>query len=170
MTYNQRDIGARIVTKNAFNPVTLNSSSTAENNVEQTGVTIDRKSTTPGTQLFLSGKVSIPVSYSLGATRTVTFTSNIEHSSASSAGWADATDKDGNATVTKVFGTTSSTAAQTGNDVVEYDVDLGKLKQYVRVMLKANFSQSTTASGSDDADVGGVLILGGSDVTPSALS
>jgi len=162
MTWNQRDIGAQIVTKNAFNPVTLTAGSGADGS-EQTGVTIDRGNTTPGNQLFLSGKVSIPVSYSLGANETVTIVSNVEHADPGGS-FADVTDKDGNASVTKVFGSTSAGSAQTGDEVLEYDLDVGKLKQRVRVMLTATFS----AASSDDADIAGVLILGGSDNTPAA--
>lgn len=163
MVATQRDIGAYIITKNAFNPATHTAGSSLNDGIEANGVSIDRNNTTPDTTLYLSGKVSIPVSYSLAAAETVTVASNLQHSSNGST-WADLSDKDGSTVASVVFGTTAATAAQTGDVVHEYDVNLAKAKEFVRIQLTTTFS----AGSADTADIAGVLVMGGPDRTPAA--
>lgn len=160
----QRDIGAYIVAKNAFNPNTLNCNSTAENNVWQNGVSINRALTTPDTTVYLSGKICIPLSYSIAAARSALAKVQLQDSAAGST-WAVVTDKDGSTAASLTLGSSSSTAAQTGNVILTTDVNLAKCRQYVRVRVKVDFMGTTN---SDDADTAGVLIMGGPTRTPAA--
>lgn len=142
------DAGARIVTKNALNPQTVTAGSTADG-TEQNGASIDRL-TVGNNQTFRSLKVSLPynASYSTGTTGQIDF--NLQHSSATSAGWADYDDIDGS--------TANSVTLTTGaSGVAEADFDLGGAKQYVRVQVTV--THGTTAS--DDVDIGGVAVLAG---------
>jgi len=159
----QRDIGAYLLCKNALNPVTLNESSTAENGIWQNGVSVNRANTTPDTTLYLSGKIAVPISYSLAAAETATAKVQLQDSAAGST-WAVVTDKDGSTAASLILGSTASTAAQTGNVILATDVNLAKCRQYVRIRLKVTFTGTST----NDADVGGVLIMGGPDHTPAA--
>ena len=160
----QKDVGAFLKVLNAVNPAEVTAASTAEDNVEVNGVTVDRISDIAGT--YLSAKVAIPYSYALSATETGTIKVTLQHSSLSSAGWADFNDKDGSTANTATFGTTGSTAAQTGNGQLAIDVDLNSKKRYVRIQVLPNLSE--TGTGADDTvDYGGVWVFAGADTLPA---
>lgn len=161
MVSRHHDIGSQITVKRAAANTSVTAGSSTTDNVEVNGVYIDRLSN----EVFLSGKVAISVSSSLGAGNTISVTSNVQHSSVSSSGWADyAYAQQGSTTVaySETFGSTSSTAGQSISDVAEYDVDLGAAKRYIRVQFTPNMS----ASSAETATLAAMMVLGGGDFRP----
>lgn len=158
----QRDIGALITGKAALQFYTANANSTAEQGVEVNGVAIDRNAFN---DLMLSAKVMVPVNYSLATAAKVTLVSHFQTADSSTGTWADMELNDGTTAASKVVGSTGSTAAQTGDDLMEYAVDLSGAKRYVRIQVTPTFAPSSTTT--DDADIGGVLVFGGADQPPA---
>lgn len=162
MTSFQRDIGAYITPKNALNPVTVTAGTTADAN-EYEGHIIDRRSDLD--DLLLSAKVVLNYDASLGTTgASLTLASNIQHSdTTASSAFSDYDDKDGStgASVTETR-TTAGNASPSG--VLAYDVDLSSAKRYVRVQATPTLSATAT----DTADIGGVIVFGGSDQPPAS--
>jgi hypothetical protein len=165
MTAMQKDIGSRILTVGCINPIVLNSSVGSEDNTEQNGFAVDRELLNPGQPLALSGQAALVYSYSLAAAKTVALTWNLQHSSAASV-WADFNDINGSTGQSKTIGTTSSTASQTGNGTSRANFDFSGAKRYLRMQYKMNFSATAT----DDADVGGVIVFGGYDTVPASTA
>ena len=164
----QKDIGAYILTLGAVNPIVLNVNSTTEDNVEQNGFAVDRELIAPGKPLQLSAQAALFCSYALAAAKTVAVTWNLQDAVSSTGPWTDFDDSDGTTGQAVTYGTTSSTAAQTGNRTSRAKFNLSGAKRYLRMQYKLNFS--ATSTGTDDADVGGVLVFGGYDTVPSSTA
>jgi hypothetical protein len=154
----QRDVGAYLKASNALNPATF---TTTNDDAEQTGTNIDREAFS--NHPALSCKVIIPYNASLAATETLTVVSNFQHSSASSAGWADFDDKDGS-TQNSVVTTTGTTAATTPAAVLTYDVDLSSAKRWVRIQITPTLS----AASADTCGIAGTIVFGGENTLPAA--
>lgn len=165
MTAMQKDIGSRILTVGCLNPIVLNSSVGSEDNTEQNGFTVDRELLNPGQPLALSGQAALIYSYALATAKTCAVTMNLQHSSAASS-WTDFNDINGSTGQSRTLGTTASTAAQTGNGTLRANFDFSGAKRYLRMQYKFNFSATAT----DDADVGGVIVLGGYDTVPASTA
>lgn len=161
----QKDIGSFIRTVGCLNPIVLNSSVGSEDNTEQNGLSIDRELVLPGQPLQLSAQAALFYSYSLTTAKTAAITWNLQHSSAASS-WTDFNDIEGTTGQSATIGSTGSTATQTGNGTLRANFSLGAAKRYVRMQYKFNFSATAT----DDADVGGVLVFGGYDTTPASTA
>lgn len=153
------DIGAYIKGAAALPGQTITSSTSS--GVEQDGTSFDRQSLT---YLYRSCKVIVPVSASLDAAATLTIAGNLQDSTSGST-WVDYSNKNGVVSTSAVFGTTASTAAQTINDVFEFDVDLGAARRYIRCQVTPTLS--APASTTDSVDLAGVFVLGGPPVLPS---
>lgn len=156
------DVGAMLVFDG------LAASTAAEDNVEQNGLTVDRELVRPGYPLQQSCQVAINYGYSLAAAETCVLTWNLQHSSAASS-WTDFDDEDGTTGQTKTIGSTSSTAAQTGNGTARANFNLSGAKRYVRSQYKANFLDGTTAA-QDDLDVSSMIVFGGYDTVPASTA
>ncbi len=155
----QRDIGAYLVVKEAVNPQVVTAGGGADG-VEINGTAIDRLAIRYPT---LSCKVAIPYYVAgVGSTDTVTVVSNLQHSSLSTAGWADLPNRDGTTISSVVF--SGTTAASTGTGTLAYDLEIGGAKRYVRVNVTATLS----AAGVDTADIAGIVAFGGQDTLPAA--
>ncbi|KKN90101.1 hypothetical protein LCGC14_0232140 [marine sediment metagenome] len=156
----QQDVGAYLHGVNALNPAVVTATTVAAG-TELDGVDINRLS--DPVNLTVSAKVIIPYSYSLAAAETATLKSNAQDG-ASTTAYTDYDDKDGSTANSVTVGSTATTAAQTGNGVLEYDLDLAAARQYVRIQLTPTFS----ATSADTNDVGGVMVFGGGTVLPAA--
>ncbi len=152
----QHDVGAYITSRAALNPEVV---TTTGDGSERNGTAIDRNALN---SVALSAIVTIPYYGALAAAKTVTIKSNVQHSSVSSAGWADYNDKDNSTANTVTAGSTATTAAQTPSGVLEYDVDLAAAKRYVRVQVTPTLSATAT----DTVDIAGVIVFGGGGVLP----
>lgn len=155
----QRDIGFYVTTRHGLVAQTVTAGG-ANDGTAITGTAVDR--TDSNRQLFLSGAAVVPVSYSLAAGETLQVEVKNEESSASTGPWTEFANKDGSTAFTQTIGSTSSTAAQTGNTTVKSDLDFSSRKAFVRQKVTLTFS----AASADDADIGGVMVLGGPDSYP----
>jgi len=63
------------------------------------------------------------------------------------------------------LGSTASTGAQTDNDQIVQDIDLGDKKRYVRIIGTIDFSATSSA---DYVRMGGCLVFGGANELPAA--
>lgn len=157
MTSPSRDIGAYIKSGLSVVPQSAVTAGSSLDGSEITGTAFDRLSLT--SEPYLSAKVVIPYTSALSAGETATIVANVQDSVASSAGWADYDDKDGSTANTANL----STAALSGT--LEFDIDLSRAKQYVRIQLTPTISSTAT----DTVTVGGgVFIFGGPNILPAA--
>src|SRR3990167_932521 len=153
----QRDIDSHLTAVGAYNPIVLNSS-VGGDEAEINGFAIDRNTIrSSGYPLQDALQAAVQYSYSLAAAKTCTLGFNLQHSTASSAGWADYDDKAGSTRQSVVIGTTASTGAQTGNGTLRGNFDLTAAERYVRMQIEADF----TAAATDDLDVGAMLVFDG---------
>ncbi len=159
----QKDVGASLACKFIVGPRVIDAGTTTEDAVEISSTAIDRVALT--NHPYHSAKVIFPYSFTGAAGATATLKSNFQHSDNSSAGWVDFNDIDGSTANTASIGSTASTAAQTVNGVLSYDMDLSGAKQYVRVQVTPTLSGTST--GTDDLDIAGVLVFGGGATQPS---
>lgn len=158
------DIGARLKGFNALNAVVVTAGTTADGN-QYDGAAYDRLS--PGgtdNDLFLSAKAIVQYDAAgVGSTDTVTIAMQWQHSSLSSAGWADITDNLHDESTAVSVTLTGTTAVSTFTGVLEADLDLSLAKRYVRIQVTPTLSATAT----DTVDIGGVLVLGGGDQDPA---
>lgn len=157
-----RDLGAQLSVKMVLTPRVIDGGTTTEDGVEVSSTAIDRLADTQ--HPYQSMVVAVPYSFTAIATNTGSITSNVQHSDNSSAGWEDFDDKDGSTANSVTLGSTASTAAQTTDSVLKYDVDLSSAKRYVRVQVTPSLSGTSTET--DDLDIAGVVVLGGGNVMP----
>lgn len=156
------DIGAYITGRRALANTSVVGGGSGDN-TEVDGVAIDRLS---DSEKFLSCKVILPIAATMAATRQVTVVSNVQHSSVTaSSGFTDYDRKDSTSAYSVTFGDAASTASQTITDVVQYDVDLGAAKRYIRVQATPNMTDTSSA---DTCTLSGVVVLGGGDFLPPA--
>lgn len=146
----QHGIGQLIASVNALSPYTATAGG-AGDNTQQTGITLDRQSI--GRE-YLSAQVAIPYKATLAAAKKVTVSSIVEDS-ADGASWATYV----TGLSSSVVGSTTSTAAQTLNSALTYNVDLGSARRYVRVDVTADLSAANT----DTFAFAAVAALGGQD-------
>lgn len=163
-----RDIGAHLATVAAYNPIVLNAGTTAEDNAEINGFSVDRELVNPSKSLQLSCQSVVQYSYSLAAAATIALKFNLQDSASSGGTYADYDDIKGSTVQSKTVGSTGSTASQSGNGVLRGNFDLSGAKRFVRMQVTATFTGTST--GSDDLDVGGVMVLGGYDTVPASTS
>ena len=161
------DIGSWLTAVNAFNPRVV-TGTTATDNVEINGNAVDRELVQPGYSLQHSAKLCIPYNYAFPAAATLVLTAHVQHSSVSTAGWADTADKSGSTAISVTVGSTGSTAAQTGTGVLSGNYDLSGLKRYIRMQVTPNWSALTTAT--EDVDLAGVFVMAGYDAVPASTS
>tara|TARA_R110000803_G_scaffold210841_1_gene284306 strand:+ start:25067 stop:25549 length:483 start_codon:yes stop_codon:yes gene_type:complete len=155
----QRDIGAYIASQVAVTPRVLDAGTTTEDGIEINGADVSLSTSFTGTPR--SCKVIIPYSFTGAAAATATIITNCQ-GGATTASYVDLTGSTGTVTL----GTTSSTAAQTVEGVLEVDVTLKGTADFVRVQMTGTLSGTST--GTDDLDVAAVMVFGGFDVLPAA--
>ncbi|KKL78897.1 hypothetical protein LCGC14_2020250 [marine sediment metagenome] len=155
----QHDVGAYLKAEIALNPEEV---STTDDGSERSGYAVDRQGL--GSPC-LSAKLVVPYAASLAAAETATVKVNLQDVTTTTGTWADYDDKDGSTANTATIGSTASTAAQTVNDVLEVDFDIGSAKRYLRVQVTPTLTASATET--DTVDVAAVIVFGGADVNPA---
>jgi len=157
-----RDAGAYLNSKMAITPRVIDGGTTTEDGVEISSTAIDRLADVQ--HPFLSGKVVIPYSFTAIATNTGSILSNVQHAISSTGPWADYDDKNETTGQSVTLGSTASTAAQTTNSVLEYDMDFSSARQFIRVQVTPSLTGTSTET--DDLDIAGVVVLAGGNVIP----
>lgn len=118
-----------------------------------TGYTVNRNSySTP-----LSAVLAIPYNATLAASKTLSLSYTIEGSASS-----DMSSPTTLASATTYVLVTSATASQTVSGVVEVNLNLRTAGQY----LRAKFTPTHSATGTDTSGFGAVWVLGGVDSLP----
>lgn len=129
----------------------------AGDNTVVTGVTIDRSLY----NMPLSAVIAIPFTATLAAAATLTLKNVVlEHGDASNLSDVATlqTLEDGTGTVKA----TGAGGGSTETGCVEYDVDLGAAKRYIRI----KFTPDLSAGATDTAGLSAVLVVGGGDTVP----
>jgi len=162
-----RDIGSYLSMVNALNAQVV-TGTTATDNTEINGFAVDRELVQAGRPVMLSAKLGVQYDYAFPATATLTLTGHVQHSSVSTAGWADLAFKNGSTSVAVTVGSTASTATQTGTGVLTGNVDLSGAKRYIRMQITPNWSTLTTLT--EDVDLGAMFVLGGYDTLPASTA
>jgi hypothetical protein len=170
MHYRTHDIGSQLRPVNGgIVNYALTTGSTANNDVEKSGTAINRIGAN-GNNVYRSAVVSIPYKITVIAAKQCTLGMNLQHSSLSSAGWADYDSKAG--TTAKTVTVTGTSVAVTGTNVLTENYDLGNAKKYIRVQAVINYQ---TSAGVDAAPTAGAavavstptVILSGDEVYPA---
>ena len=147
-----KDIGAYI---KAVTNVAHTTGSTAGTDVN--GAAFDRRDDL--TSHYQSCKVVVPFSYIKATGTTISITPRLQHSSLSTAGFANLST---GAAVTVAAAVAATAAAR---NIAELDVDLTVAKRYLRVVIAPQISAQSSVNG---IDVIGVIMFGGGDVNPAA--
>lgn len=142
------DAGARLKAVSGLAPQTVTAGG-SNDDADVNGISVDRFALDP---LYQSLKVAVPYSASVQGGETVDLSLTLQTSEDGS-NWTDYDDKDGNTTVTNTLDDSA------GDGVLEVDYDIGGAAQYIRAVVRANFSAGTT----DDIDLGVVHVLAGAD-------
>lgn len=156
MAWTTRDIGALIKALNAFPSINVTAGG-AGDNTPVNGNIIDRLAYA---DLFMSGKICIPFTTTLGAAETLKLDVKVQDGNASNL--SDAADYG-----TPVVAQTVATGPGGGGTVLgifELDVDFSGAGRYIRVVVNPNISTANT----DTARVGGgTLVVGGGNELPA---
>lgn len=162
----QHDIGAFLAVKNSALSRYIATGTAAGTASTENGATVDRLALN---HLGNSCKVAIPYRATNGvngSTSTWTVAWHLQHTSHSSAGWANTTDADGNSTHTVTH--TGSSLATTSRGAATADWKLSLLKRYVRVHIK--ITQGGSSTSVDTLIVGGNIIVGGQEQLPAGTT
>ncbi len=162
----QRDIGAYISSRIALGPNTVVSSTLVP---EQDGEKFDRQSFTNESEPPLSAALVFPFNV-IGGTTAVAgwaISVHLQHSDTTeSTAFADATFKDGTTVFESTISNDTDAADFLADGVLSVNVNLGKLKRFVRCQVTHDYSGTTSSSRT--MSIGGVWVTGGSNIIPAA--
>jgi hypothetical protein len=156
MSSTRKDIGAYVKGEVPFNPISATAGG-AGDGTEVDGLAINR---TTANQVYRSATLLIPIRATLASGETLTIQANFQDSADGST-WADYN------TATQSFSAVVLTGASGGstdvNTIVELNVNLDAARRDVRVQIEPTLSWT----GTDTANVAGVLLFGGGTEFPA---
>ncbi len=162
----QRDIGAYVSNIIALAPNSAISGDTPDG-VEQDGPNFDRQSFTNESEPPLSASLAIPFNVAGGTTVAESWAVNIQlQESPEGTTFVDVTFKDGSTRDDNTVTIQTDAAAFVTDGVLSVDINLGKLKRFVRVQVTPTFTGTTAAT--KILSIGGVFVTGGSNIIPAA--
>lgn len=147
----QHNIGAFIKVLTAY--IHSLTAGAATDNVEKTGVTIDRLANGSA----LSAVLSLAYTATLAEGKKLGIGYTVEHGDA-----ADMSDASDFLDVAAATVATGGAGGSTETGVLSSDVDLAGAKRYIRLLFKADLDAANT----DTATVAATVILGGADTLP----
>lgn len=148
-TASQLGVGNYITSRRALNINTVTAGGGADN-VAQNGIAINRLG-------FLSMLVNVLITAALASAQSVAVACKVQDSADGSTDWQDLAGASGSSAVSV---TVSDGADENG--LLEMNVNLAGARKFVRIVVTPNCSAANT----DTATIGGIVNLGGSDVTP----
>lgn len=148
----QRNIGSFITVVAAMAATNVVAGS-GDDGAAQEGIAFDRTTKEP---LCLSALASVQVSATLAAAETVEVNIGVQDS-ADGITWDDYEPG-------PLDNYTPTVLTETGDTVATRKIQLGGARRYVRILPTLTFS----AGGADEADISGVLVVGGADELPIA--
>ncbi len=164
----QKNIGAYVLGEPAlaFNNI---ESGAAGDGTEIDGLDFDRLQYVNEQEPPLSAKLMINVRVGGGTTVVESWDVDVQlQDGASTAAYADVTLKDGSTSFTETVTIQTDAAGFKANRIVEVNLNLMKLRQFVRVQVTPTYTGTTSTA--KDIDLSAIFVTGGSNIIPAAAS
>ncbi len=163
-----KNIGAYVLGEPALAITNVNAGAAGDGG-EVDGFDFDRQQYANEQEPPMSAALMINVALTGGTTVPESWDIDVQlQDGATTAAYADVTLKDGSTSFTETMTIDTDDAAFKANRIVTVDLNLMKLRRFVRVQVTPTFTGTTTTT--KDIDFSAIYVTGGSNIIPAAAS